>query len=105
MVLFPKGIMLIFLTTFPGKAVRSVKGSGKLGTKWLKPQMQMIRVEGLKLKHNFDFDKHSSASAVQPPACKEKRHWSTGAAGSVVIKNPGESGPTPMNACQNYLSM
>lgn len=131
MVLFPKGIALIFLTTSPGKAVRSVTGSGKLSTKWLKPQMQMIRVEGLNLKHNLGFDKHlallrqvlcydqvkaqvplssrmgkpSSAVAVQPPACKEKRHSSTGAAGSAVVKSPGESGATPMNAHQNYLSM
>lgn len=102
MVLFPKGITLIFLTTSPGKAVRSVKGSGKLSTKWLKPQMQMSRVEGHNLKHSLDFDehlalqanslyhqvkaqvplssrmgKHSSALAVQPSACKGKRHLST----------------------------
>lgn len=63
MVLFPKGITLIFLTTSPGKAVRSVKGSGKLSTKWLKPQMQMSRVEGLNLKHNLDFDEHLALQA------------------------------------------
>lgn len=42
--------------------------------------------------------KPSSALAVQHPACKEKRDSSTAAAGSVVIKNSGVSGPTPMNA-------
>lgn len=71
-----------------------------------------IRVEGLNLKHNLDFDKHlalsrqilyhqvkaqeplssrmgepSSALAVQPPASKEKRHLSTGAAGSRTQEN------------------
>lgn len=61
MVLFSKGITLIFLTTSPGKAVRSVTGSGKL-KKWLKPQMQMISMEELNLKHTLDFDKHLALS-------------------------------------------
>lgn len=70
MVLFPKGRTLIFLTTSPGKPVRSVKGSGKVSTKWLKPQMQVIRVQGLSLKHRLDFDKYlafpgKSSSAPQ----------------------------------------
>lgn len=60
--MFPKGITLVFLTTSPRKAVRSVKGSGKVSTKLFEPQVQMIRVERLNLKHNLDFDKHLALS-------------------------------------------
>lgn len=68
MVLFPKEITLIFLTTSPGKAGRSIKGNGKLSTKWLKPQMQTIRVEGLNLKHKLDFDKYLAFPGKCPSA-------------------------------------